>query len=205
VRRSVFGANSLGARCPWGEMSVGRKVHKPCHLLLCADLLSSSRLPDWRTNWLKADLRRLCVTITTAACNTGQLSTKTVITSTIRLLLDCFIKKSNKVTVPSYFSPVSAVVGRYSLITGSAGLWPAAKGQKTKIRPVLARPGARPRGVRAPPLKWWSSTPMLPVYVTRFYFTWKLTCSCPYYPSSSSVVVFRTGVGSGWYAGDLAP
>ena len=36
----------------------------------------------------------------------------------------------------------------YSLITAPAGLWPAAKGQKPKIRPVPARPEARPRGVR---------------------------------------------------------
>ena len=32
----------------------------------------------------------------------------------------------------------------YSLITVPAGLWPAAKGQKPKIRPVPARPGLEP-------------------------------------------------------------
>jgi len=34
--------------------------------------------------------------------------------------------------------------GRHSLITGPARLRSAAKAEKPKIRPVLARPGARP-------------------------------------------------------------
>jgi len=63
---------------------------------------------------------------------------------------------------------------------GPAGLWTAAKGQKPKIRPIPTRPGARPCGIRGLPLKWWPS-PMLPVYMARCYFTWKLTYSCMTY------------------------
>jgi len=67
--------------------------------------------------------------------------------------------------------------GRHSLITGPArpGCDQQQRARSQKIRPIPAQPGARPRGIRGPPLKWWPSTP---VCLARCYFTWKIMYSC---------------------------